>query len=194
MTITRKENKTADGEIPYVSFPNKSLFIHGSTSTRTWRTNLIEALDSGTDILLLDPWKNSWDSYVDSLQNEIENLEELVDIGISSGDGGEGTGIVDGYVAPTIPDIENTPYFWEKRNSEACSFHFFAFDSDIEIANHIVIQMKAAVDLHPNNVVVYIPKNTWRVNYSIFLKTLPRENYFGTFENAVARIKELMDI
>lgn len=193
MAFTRKENKTPDVDIPYVSFPNKSLYIHGSTTTRTWRTNLIAAL-SNADILLLDPWKNAWSSYVNALQAEITAFEELSSQGISSGTGGMGTGIVDGYTPMTIPDIANTPYFWEQRNTEACAFHFFCFDSETEIARHVLIQMKAAIDLHPNKVVVHIPKADWRINYSIFLKALPKENYFGTFENAVARIKTLMAI
>lgn len=193
MAFLRKENKTADGDIPYGSYPNRSLYIHGSTYTRTWRTNLITAL-SNSDVLLLDPWKNSWSSYKNALEDELETFQNLAASAITSGTGGEGTGVVGGYTPLSLPDITNTPYFWEKRNSETCDFHFFAFDSNEEVEKHVVLQLIAAVKDHPSKVVVYIPKADWRINYSIFLKTLPRENFFGNFDNAVARIKVLMGI
>jgi len=193
MSFTRKENQTPDESIPYDSFPNKSVYIHGSTYNRIWRTDLINSL-SNSEVLLLDPWKTAWPSYVDALQNEVDSFENMVSNEITGGIGGEGTGIVGGYSPPTLPDIENSPYFWENRNLDACSFHFFAIDSNEEVANHVLIQLTAAIISDPTKVVVYIPKAEWRMNYFIFLKNLPRENYFGNFEHAVARLKTLMGI
>lgn len=193
MAFTRIENKTPDVSIPYVSYPNKSVYIHGSTYTRDWRTNLIANL-SDKDVLLLDPWRNSWSNYKTAMESELEDFQNLNSQGISSGTGGVGTGIVDGYSPMVIPDIENTPYFWENRNSEACDFKFFCFDSDKEIVRHVALQMAAAVKATPNKVVVHIVKEDWRINYSVFLKNLPRENYFSNFSNAVARLNILMGI
>lgn len=192
MTFLRKENKTPDGSIPYSSYINKSVYIHGSTHTRTWRTNLIASL-ANENVLLLDPWKNAWSSYTNALKSELEEFQNLNSQGISSGSD-DGNGVVVGYTPMVIPDITNTPYFWENRNVAACDFAFFAFDSNEEVANHIILQMIKAITAHSNKVVVYIPKEDWRINYSIFLKTLPTENYFGNFENAIARLKILMGI
>lgn len=193
MAFLRKENKTADEDIPYLSYSNASLYIHGSTYTTDWRTNLISAI-SDSNVLLLDPWKNSWNSYVNALKNELEEFQNLASSVISSGEGGVGTGIVSGYTPLTIPNISNMPYFWEKRNSDACAFHFFCFDSNEEVANHVILQLSAAINAHPNKTVVHIPNADWRINYSIFLKNLPKENYFGKFENAVDRIKDIMGL
>lgn len=190
--MLRIENKTPDQDIPYEDYPDKSIFIHGSTTTRAWRTRFLTEMNSAS-ILVLDAWKNSWSSYTGALSDELEAFDDLSSQAIAGGSEGPG-GIVDGYTPMVIPDIENFSFFWENRAVKNTDFQFFNLDSPDEIASHIVVLLSAAIKKDPTKVIVRIPKTDWRSNFVVFLKFLPRENYFGLEENAFERIKVLMDI
>lgn len=189
----RTENKTPDASIPWATYPGKSIFVHGSTVTRDWRTRLFSFLDPYS-VLVLDAWRTDWSDYADALSSEIEAFEDFGSSVIASGVGGVGTGIVGGYTPITPPDINNSPFFWENRNVAECDFHFFEFDSNEQIASHVVMLMSAAIKKDPEKVVVRIPKADWRVNISTFLKYLPRENYFGEELPAFERLKKIMEL
>lgn len=192
MAFTRIENQTPDGSIPYGSFPNKSIFIHGSTKTRNWRTRFLT--EFGTyNILVLDPWKNAWSDYIDSFAQTIEDIANIEGMSQSPATPGTG-GLVPGYVAPTLPDIQNIPFSWETRNVLACNFQYFEFDDGTEIPSHSLILLGSAIKKDPTKVVVNIPPADWRINIALFLKRLPRENYFGQEVNAFRRVKEIMGL
>lgn len=192
MVYIRKENQTPDASIPYDDYNNAVLYIHGSTSNREWRTKLIQSL-TDYHVLLLDPWKNSWSSYVEGLENEKKEYLDLIDQAIVSGSDG-GSGVVDGYTPITIPDIDNFPFFWENRALENSDYQLFVFDSNEEIANHVVIQLISAIKKDKNKVVVMIANEDWRIQYSVFLKDFTRENYFGNVDNAINRLKIIMGV
>lgn len=189
----RTENQTPDNLIPWASYPGKALFIHGSTSTRSWRTRLLDLLNPYS-VLVLDPWKNDWANYANALSTSIENFENYGSNAIDGGTVDGGTGAVIGYTPSTIPDVDNTPFFWENRNLTKSDFHFFEFDSNDEIASHVVMLMVNAIKQDPNKVIVRIPKADWRINIATFLKNLPRENYFGNETFAFDRLKAIMGL
>lgn len=190
--MLRIENKTADSSIPYVTYPGKSIFIHGSTATRTWRTTFLTEM-AAQEILVLDAWRTDWPSYTEALSDQLEEFDDLSDQAIFSGTPG-GDGVVGGYTPMVVPDIVNFAFFWENRAVANTDFQFFNLDSPDEIASHIIVLLSAAIKKDPENVIVRIPKTDWRSNFSIFLKLLPRENYFGSEENAIERIKVLMEL
>lgn len=179
--MNRIENQATG--IPYGSHPT-SLFVHGDTSSRDWRTNLFVELNP-IDVLILDPWKTSWPSYVNALSNEIESLEEFSSEIVTSDPGPS-------YTPPTAPDIDNLPFFWEMRESKNCEWKYFNFSNNVEIASHIVLLLAENIKEDPEKVIVRIPKTDWRMSISVFLKDLPRENYFQNEQNAIEKLKSVL--
>lgn len=189
----RTENQTPDNLIPWATYPGKAVFVHGSTATRDWRNRLFAVLDP-YPVLVLDPWKNDWASYTNALSTSIESFENYGSNVLSSGSTNPSTGVVTGFVPTPMPDIQNTPFFWENRNVDLADFHFFEFETETEIASHVIVLMVNAIKKDPTKVVVRIPKTDWRINIATFLKDLPRENYFGTESFAFDRLKAIMEL
>ena len=172
----RTENQTPDESIPWETYPGKSVFIHGSVVNRYWREKLLLILND-YDVLVLDPWRLSWMNYKQANADILYQIETY------------------GGPPDPEPDVKNLlPFFWEIRNLQEADFHYFEFDSEEDMAEHIIICLMLAIKKNPNNVIVRIPNEDFRVNISIFLRDLPKENYFVSQNKAFDKLKSIMGL
>lgn len=165
---------------------NPKLFIHGSTENRDWRDEVLADF-TGEDVIILDPWRNSWDNYINSYT---ANLNQSVDYSsniISETTFNPGTGVADGATIPDFPDIQ---FFWENKAIMQGDYGLFIFNNEDYIANHILIQLMYFLTNKKANTFVAIPNEDWRINISFLFKNIENVNFYADYRNAIAALKE----